>query len=476
MKKAIRNTIMLLSCGLLCLTDAAAQLHDQSDSVFSIVIPSAEARDIDMGTVLVGETRDSLVNGFVRNTGRAAIRIDEAVLNSGTTGHFAITGGLPPVTVHEGEEHAMAFSFSPLAAGPLEAEIFIVTQVDTQRYRIHGVGVVPQIEVATRYVDFGVVPVGAERDTLVDVMLRNLTAGPVQVSGIRLSGPDTLQFSMIGGAQPMTLPPFASHAMELRFAPRRGGRSSGSITFEIEGGLDRPVALLFGEGTAVEGSATLTTDTLRAAAGEVITVPIRLRDAVNLQLSGATHLVAQLRFRAASLVPTGATPMGWLEDTWRIIPLDDLPRLPLRDDIIAEYTFMTVLGTEESTPLILQNSASVGADVSLLEIPGYFILEDICREGGTRLFDGERRVSLRQNTPNPFNSSTTISFDVLERGVVRLSIMNLEGRVLRTAFEGYVEPGSYTVRFDADALPSGIYLYELRSGNSLLQRRMQLLK
>lgn len=476
MTRNILHIIVFLSCCVSTFYESSAQLTDQSDAVFSIVIPAAEAQDIDMGFVLVGDTRDTLVSSFLRNIGRTAIRIDDAEIHAGAIEHFAVTGGVPPVILHEGDEHDMAFSFTPLSPGRFEAEMRIVTQVDTMLYRIFGEGILPQIEVVSRHVDFGVLPVGAVRDTLVSVMLRNLTAGPVRIRTIRLSGPDTVQFTIRDGAEHVTLPPFGTHAMALRFAPRQGGRSSSSITFEIERGIDRPVALLFGEGVAVSASATLLTDTLRAPIGEVITLPIRLRHAERLQLAGATTLVSQLRFRASVLVPTGATPEGWIEDGWRTIPLDNLPRLPIREDIIAEYTLMPVLGKEELTPLILQNSEAIGADVSLTEIPGLLLLDDLCREGGTRLFDGDARVALAQNAPNPFNSRTTIMFDVLERGLVRLLLMNVEGRIVRVLFDSYAEPGTYTVFLDAGALPSGTYVYELRSGRTILQRRMQLLK
>jgi hypothetical protein len=455
---------------------ALSQVSDESDAVFSIVIPSSIARNVNMGRVLVGTTHDTLVAGFIRNTGRAAIRIDAAFISGGTASVFAVSGGLPPVNVDRDTVHDMAFSFSPLSAGPFTAEIVIMTQVDTQRYNIYGEGVQPQIEVATRYVDFGVHPVGSVKDSVVSLMLRNLTAGPVNVRSIAQSGPDSVQFSIREGGVPFTLPPLGTHGMTLRFAPLRGGRSSGSITFEIEGASDAPQALLFGEGIAVTASVTLATDTITANIGDIVTIPIRLRDEEHLQLSGATELTTELRYRASVLVPIGATPRGRIEGDWRVLSLEGLPRLPLYDNVIAEYTFMAVLGTAETTPLLLQNSVAIGADVDIMEVPGYFMLGDICREGEVRLFDGEGKITLQQNNPNPFNSTTTISYETIERGPARLSVLNPEGRVLKVLFDADIQPGTYRFQFDAGDLASGTYIYQLQSGSLRVQRRMQLLK
>ncbi len=455
---------------------ARAQVQDQSDAVFSIVIPSASAKDVDMGRITVGTVKDSLLRGFVRNTGRAAIRLDSIFLEGNDAPVFDVTGGLPPVRLAQSAAHDVAFSFEPTRAGRFAATITLFTQVDTQRYAIRGEAVAPQIAVDAAMIDFGAVPVGSRRDSLVDVVLRNLTAGPVTVRGADLAGPDTTQFRIVAPGPPFVIPPLGTLAMTLRFAPRHAGRSSGSIAFTVDGVPDPAIALLFGEGIGVTAEAVISTDTLRAAAGEIIRIPIRLRDQARLQLSGATSLHTQLRYRASLLVPIGATPAGQLEGDARVIPLPALPLLPLYDDVIAEFDFLAVLGDEEHTVLQLEKSAAVGGEVLLREEAGHFTLTDICREGGTRLFDAGTRIGLQPNHPNPFNSETVIRFDVIERARATLRIRDMNGRVLSTLFDGEAAPGSYTVRFDAGDLPSGLYVYELRSGVHILRRVMSLLK
>ena len=84
--------------------------------------------------------------------------------------------------------------------------------------------------------------------------------------------------------------------------------------------------------------------------------------------------------------------------------------------------------------------------------------------------------ALHQNFPNPFNPSTTISFDVAEAGHVSLSVYDLNGREVATLVNRNLAANSYTVSFDATALPSGTYFYRLEAGSFTAMQKMLLLK
>jgi subtilisin family serine protease len=94
---------------------------------------------------------------------------------------------------------------------------------------------------------------------------------------------------------------------------------------------------------------------------------------------------------------------------------------------------------------------------------------------------GASRFSLASNRPNPFNPSTTIRFELPERGRVSLRVYSAAGRLVRTLVDEPLEGGVHEARWDGrDAsgrsAASGIYLYELREGALRLTRRMTLLK
>jgi phosphatidylserine/phosphatidylglycerophosphate/cardiolipin synthase-like enzyme len=86
------------------------------------------------------------------------------------------------------------------------------------------------------------------------------------------------------------------------------------------------------------------------------------------------------------------------------------------------------------------------------------------------------KFSLYQNYPNPFNPATTIRFDLSEGGPVTLRVVDVLGREVATLLHEVRLPGSYTLRWNATGLSSGVYFYELRDRSSVAVKPMLLLK
>lgn len=72
---------------------------------------------------------------------------------------------------------------------------------------------------------------------------------------------------------------------------------------------------------------------------------------------------------------------------------------------------------------------------------------------------------LFQNYPNPFNPSTKISYKLTRSSFVRLSIYDINGRLVDTLVNEQKNAGSYTVKWNASNLSSGIYIYRIDAGN-----------
>ena len=83
---------------------------------------------------------------------------------------------------------------------------------------------------------------------------------------------------------------------------------------------------------------------------------------------------------------------------------------------------------------------------------------------------------LEQNYPNPFNPSTVIKFQLPESGFVTLKIYDMLGREIKTLVNEYKTSGSYSVRFNATGLASGVYLYELQVNNYYAVKKLMLLR
>ncbi len=86
------------------------------------------------------------------------------------------------------------------------------------------------------------------------------------------------------------------------------------------------------------------------------------------------------------------------------------------------------------------------------------------------------RFELGANYPNPFNPSTTITFDLDAAGHVTLEIFDVLGRRLTTLVDDGMAAGRYRVDFDASELPSGTYVSVLSSAGRRQARSMVLLR
>lgn len=73
--------------------------------------------------------------------------------------------------------------------------------------------------------------------------------------------------------------------------------------------------------------------------------------------------------------------------------------------------------------------------------------------------------TLIRNYPNPFTTSTVISFTT-KGGHTLVQIMDNQGRVLQTPVDRDYISGTYQVSFDASAFPAGVYYMRLQNGST----------
>ncbi len=83
---------------------------------------------------------------------------------------------------------------------------------------------------------------------------------------------------------------------------------------------------------------------------------------------------------------------------------------------------------------------------------------------------------LRQNYPNPFNPSTTIKFSITEPGFVKLTIYNSIGEKISTLVNQEKNAGEYSIVFEGNDLPSGVYFYTLQISLSRETKKMLLMQ
>jgi hypothetical protein len=120
--------------------------------------------------------------------------------------------------------------------------------------------------------------------------------------------------------------------------------------------------------------------------------------------------------------------------------------------------------TTDSTSVIFDNF-SITAD-SILISP-------------TRVPETDQKITsfkLQQNFPNPFNPTTTISFELPQTEFVALRIYNLLGEEISILVSKRLFAGKYQYEWDASDFTSGVYLYKLQAGDYVEVKKMVLMK
>jgi flagellar hook assembly protein FlgD len=129
---------------------------------------------------------------------------------------------------------------------------------------------------------------------------------------------------------------------------------------------------------------------------------------------------------------------------------------------------------KQSTQLILVRA--LANDRIVKTIPG----------GEVRFTDTKSKIipgnfALFHNYPNPFNSSTQIEFQLPQSAHVSIKIYNLRGNEIRTILNENKPAGSYRITWDGKnnhgtAMPSGIYMLQLKSNGYVQSKKMIMMK
>lgn len=115
--------------------------------------------------------------------------------------------------------------------------------------------------------------------------------------------------------------------------------------------------------------------------------------------------------------------------------------------------------------------ASSGKDVAwldIIKIPGVITsIEEIIVPSSTKLIG---------NYPNPFNGSTTITYQLSDVSNVKVAIYNIKGELVSELVNERQNRGEHKVSFNALNINSGVYFYKLEAGNIFQTGKMIYLK
>jgi hypothetical protein len=78
--------------------------------------------------------------------------------------------------------------------------------------------------------------------------------------------------------------------------------------------------------------------------------------------------------------------------------------------------------------------------------------------------------------PNPFNPVLNIPLTLDKPGEISVSVVDLNGHIVDTIFHSFGEPGNYTLTWNGDQFPSGVYFISFNSKRGVAGQKVLLLK
>lgn len=122
---------------------------------------------------------------------------------------------------------------------------------------------------------------------------------------------------------------------------------------------------------------------------------------------------------------------------------------------------------------------AVGRNGAPVALQPFLNLNPMSKRGGEVAQDVKttpQKFALEQNYPNPFNPSTTIRYSIPEAQRVRLSVYNTLGQEVQTLVNETQDAGTYSIRFNASNLASGMYIYRIQAGSFIDSKKLILIK
>lgn len=112
----------------------------------------------------------------------------------------------------------------------------------------------------------------------------------------------------------------------------------------------------------------------------------------------------------------------------------------------------------------------------ILEVNGAsceFALDDIYWDGGVVSIDDDNLAddlaangfSLGNNFPDPFTSTTSISYTLPRAEIVELTLFDITGRLIKTLVNKVQQAGTHTINWNASSEQAGVYFYKIKAGN-----------
>ena len=272
-------------------------------------------------------------------------------------------------------------------------------------------------------------------------------------------------------------------------------------SLEDEGIRDNTLILFFSDNGANSGDGGGNNDPLRGAKATVFEGGIRTPACINWPGVLPQNLKCQQVISAMDILPTVSAALNI--DVNNVKPLDGLNRWGQIMGNEADITpdSLVIIGPDPaSKAAVLHDEWKLVEDRQNIELfkinedPTESVdisnenpeivqqLSNIIQEMKNTSAVVEKKDELpeqfhiSQNYPNPFNPTTTIKYSLHSAQHVKITVFNVNGKLVSELLNQNMTAGTHTVNFDGSNLSSGVYFYKITVGECTQMRKMLLTK
>ncbi|MBL8017707.1 MAG: DUF2341 domain-containing protein [Ignavibacteria bacterium] len=236
----------------------------------------------------------------------------------------------------------------------------------------------------------------------------------------------------------------------------------------------RDTSFKIGIGGIASGSGTITVDWVRARRWSPVTITGELNTAQELSVPKSPA------GPSVTVLGSSSLRVNWVdsssnEDKFMIErSTNGGSNWILRDSVAAGVVQYTDNGLTQNTQYCYRVYAKncIGASAPTTQVCGTTTFVGVSQTGA----EIPKVFSLYQNYPNPFNPVTNIRFDIPKESSVKITIFDALGRVVKDIVNQRMQPGSYSVDWNASSYSSGIYFYRIQAGDYVNEMKMVLVK
>src|SRR5581483_2688801 len=461
---------------------------------------------------------------YVGNAGTAGLDVSNVQITGDPT-DFSMTGILyngspvtPTFSIPEPPSGAakIGLRFTPnpgMANGYYTAQLTITSKSST-----HVVVLLARIETITALAPaVAAISWGSTLvcdDSVFNITIPNNNDLPVTVTGASIAGANAADFA-VSSPTPLVIPAHGSAAVQVLFSPVDTGIRSASavLTFDLPKNAKPDTVALAGSGNKLTFELAIPTNIHAYILDNSFLVPIYAKDSLNADGADGYQIILHYdatHLKLVDIVMTNTlTPPGYPE-LYSSVPGNDTIIFQQGGEGKLSGNTPITGGGDSSLPLIWLKFQPVAGDVdpntfqagypihfttafSDATIPypcanhlfdsGYVAIDPAC---GTQYLEPQPAIPsammLGNPTPNPAGtlegqgSPIQIAYDISESGNAQIVLVGQQGNIVQTIAEGFTQPGYYTARIDASALPSGTYLVQMKAGNYVRAKKIVIQK